>query len=1013
MEDTSIHPAGQNLSVLDSSDRERRLVVISHTHWDREWHRPYQEFRLLLTKAVDGLLAILASDSEYRHFLMDGQTVVLEDYLEMRPERRAELHEHIASGRILVGPWYVLPDEFLVSGEALIRNLQIGYHVAHSFGQPMKVGYLPDQFGHISQMPQILRGFDIDSAVVWRGLDTLTRSEFRWRSPDGSEVLALHLPCGYFNAVALPDNPERLMVRLETIRSELEPLATTPYVALMNGGDHFSPQPSLSKVIEMANELLGDAQVSHGSLPEFVQSLRDSYRDNGSDWPEVTGELRQNRRYHLLPGVLSARMWIKQRNAACENLLEKWAEPFSAWASLEAAQSESATPSFANADSWRQPLRQAWKYLLQNQPHDSICGCSVDQVHEEMKTRFDWSEQISQMITREALTLLVGHVDTASLTRCNDGDEESSRIPLVVFNPDAGPRTGFVSFTTPVPAGENLFLSDYQGRRVPLQLMARRAVEPISFLIGLGELSGMLNSIGLDSGTGWSESGADAFLRMLLIKAGEDNEDVRVARLAVDPSFSESCATLQVDTVVDRESSHREVDESLRGLVATIESATRPFFMLYLQKVSFDEVEIGFVAREVPAHGYQTYQLLAGPSSIQSASATISSSNRLENEHLVVRVAREDGTLTIIDKQTGAAYHGLNRFVDGGDSGDEYNYDDPVRDTFVSQPTEPPAIYLEESGPARATLRVDLTLRLPRGLTANRQSRTLETVDCPISSFISVYPGVKRVDIHTEVDNRALDHRLRAHFPTSADTHHSTSEGHFEIIRRPTEPEPNPADAVEPAVRTVPQKTLILAADERRGLAIANRGLPEAEVMDTEKGAEIALTLLRSVGWLSRGDLRSRRGPAGPIMATPGAQCLGRQSFDYAVLPGALIWEAAQHEAHWFNNPMRVMSTGLHSGKLPISDSLVEVFPWSLVTSAIKVPEKGEGLIVRLYNPAEESVRGTIKLDRPFLMAELVNLEETSQRVLESGHDRVELDVKGRQIVTLKFTFPISTAAAS
>ncbi|MCL5961697.1 MAG: glycosyl hydrolase-related protein [Chloroflexi bacterium] len=1015
MGDTPARQTGPAAPVLSSTEASLKLVVLSHTHWDREWHLPFQEFRLLLIKAMDELLAILSTDPEYRYFLLDGQTVVLEDYLEMRPERRAEIEQHVSSGRIMVGPWYVLPDEFLVSGEALVRNLLLGHYVARSFGRPMKVGYLPDQFGHIAQMPQILRGFDIESAVVWRGIDSLNKSEFIWRSPDGSEVLALHLPCGYFNAVALPTDPEQLMVRLETIISELKPSATTPSLVLMNGGDHFSPQSSLSKVIKLANTYLSGAEMIHGNLPQLMKDLRRSYEENGSGWPVVTGELRENRVYHLLQGVLSARMWIKQRNAACENLLEKWAEPFSAWAAIEASLNRPLRGPFTSAASWRQPLRLGWKYLLQNQPHDSICGCSVDQVHEEMKTRFDWSEQIAEMVTKEALEILVAHVDTASLAQRPDSFVEvaqssdlaqGSPIPIVVFNPGPGPRTDFVAVTTLAPSGNDLSLSDAAGRARPLQVVARRAAKPTSFLIGLGEMRGMLASIGLSSSDVWDDDKAEAFLRMLLIKAGQSNHEARVSRLEVDPAFSESCATLKVDTVVDRQRSHQQIEAGLRDLVTTIEKATRPFFMLTLQQVSYDEVDLGFVAQEIPGHGYLTYQLCAGQAATRPASATSNPSNRLENEFLVVEASREDGTLTLTDKESGTVYAGLNRFVDGGDCGDEYNYDEPVHDAVVTQPVEGPEICLFETGPARSTLRVDTLLRLPSGLAADRKSRTSETVECSISSFISLYPGVKRVDIHTDVDNKARDHRLRVHFPTGAQTHVSLSEGHFEVIRRPLEPPAAAPDAVEAPVRTLPQKTFVRVADDEVSLAVANRGLPEGEVIDTVEGAEIALTLLRSVGWLSRGDMRSRRGPAGPIMATPGAQCLGQYGFDYALIPGAFDWEEVLPQAHWFNNPMRAASTDLHPGHLPLSESLVEVKPDSLVVSALKVPEEGEGLIVRLYNPSADDIRAAIKVAHPFQKAELVNLEETTFETLEGGDDTVGLVVEGRRIITLRFSFP-------
>ena len=168
------------------------LTVVSHTHWDREWYQPFQEFRIRLVQLTDRLLDLLDRDPAYRYFTFDGQTIVLEDYLEVRPQQEETLRRYVQEGQLLIGPWHVLPDEFLVSSEATIRNLMLGEKVAQRFGPKMPIGYIPDPFGHISQLPQILRGFDLDVAVFWRGVGQAP-NEFRWAAPDGSEILVIYL----------------------------------------------------------------------------------------------------------------------------------------------------------------------------------------------------------------------------------------------------------------------------------------------------------------------------------------------------------------------------------------------------------------------------------------------------------------------------------------------------------------------------------------------------------------------------------------------------------------------------------------------------------------------------------------------------------------------------------------------------------------------------------------------------------------------------------------------------
>src|SRR6266704_5370 len=245
------------------------IILVPHTHWDREWYQTFQQFRMRLVHAIDRLLDILDRDPKFNYFMLDGQTIVLEDYLEVRPEQEERLKKHTRSGRILVGPWYLQPDEFLVSGEALVRNLQIGLHRASQFGEPMHVGYVPDCFGHIAQLPQILRGFGIDNAIFWRGVGAEAhKSEFYWAAPDGTSVLVIHLSSamGYSNARDMPLVPEEFTARVELLAAPLLPMATTNTLLFMNGSDHLEPEDGLPRTIEAANTLLAHINPEHEKL---------------------------------------------------------------------------------------------------------------------------------------------------------------------------------------------------------------------------------------------------------------------------------------------------------------------------------------------------------------------------------------------------------------------------------------------------------------------------------------------------------------------------------------------------------------------------------------------------------------------------------------------------------------------------------------------------------------------------------------------------------------------------
>ena len=245
------------------------IILVPHTHWDREWYQTFQQFRMRLVHAIDRLLDILDHDPAFTHFMLDGQTIVLDDYLEVRPENAERLKNYIRSGRIQVGPWYLQPDEFLVSGESLVRNLQIGLRQAAECGGQMRAGYVPDTFGHIAQLPQILRGFGIDNVVFWRGVGAEAhKSEFFWEAPDGTQVLVIFLAgaMGYSNARDMPLDPEEFAARVELLAAPLLPMATTDTLLFMNGSDHLEPQEGLPKTIESANTLL----VTHRSRARKV-----------------------------------------------------------------------------------------------------------------------------------------------------------------------------------------------------------------------------------------------------------------------------------------------------------------------------------------------------------------------------------------------------------------------------------------------------------------------------------------------------------------------------------------------------------------------------------------------------------------------------------------------------------------------------------------------------------------------------------------------------------------------
>jgi mannosylglycerate hydrolase len=965
------------------SDQEIELLVVPHTHWDREWYLTYQQFRMKLVDTLDSVLDILDSDPDFSYFMLDGQTIVLEDYFEIRPENASRLKSHTREGRLLVGPWYLQPDEFLVGGESLIRNLQMGQRISEGYGGAMPVGYVPDTFGHIAQLPQLLRGFGIDNAVFWRGVGPeITFDSFRWCAPDGSEVLAAWLrdDLGYSNAALLPTDAEALTARVQVIVSRMQPWANgRKTLLLMNGSDHLMPQPELPAALARANDRLRDSHLHLriGTLPEYIAALRES----ASEEQSYSGELRSSYRAHLLPGVYSSRIWLKQHNASSEALLTRWAEPATCWAWLLGS-------SYPGAE-----LNLAWKFLMQNHPHDSICGCSIDQVHSEMMPRFAQSEQIAEELTVRALASLANKVDTRGL----DGG-----IPLVVFNPGSGPRSEVVHATARIGLS-HFQVVDEDARLLPYQVLSRRGSQLVDQAADKAIVMSMLGIISEGRALGYS---------ILDAHVGHLDEDGTVpVELVVSEHGTPDLSLVEATLARIRELAE---DDNVQAFhVIAQEAATTEFL---------------FVARDVPSYGGRTFFLRHQPGSGLSEEQLWSGPTWLENEYLRVEADAATGSVLVRDKVTGSVFPGLNQFVDGGDVGDLYTYCPPVHDTLVEAPAEPGTLWQLEAGPARAALRLTQTYQLPVACSQDRDGRSPDRAACEIVTDISLGAGSRRVEFDTSVANVAKDHRLRVLFPVPFSCDEVFAEGAFEVTRRPVDyrmEEQDPttsiteqfwSDWAELPVNTQPQRRFADLSDGEHGLAVLNHGLPEYEVIQTESGSALALTLLRSVEWLSRNDLRTRSGHAGPPVFTPEAQGQGTRTFEYAVVPHAGGWESNDgfvlQQASAYEAPMRAVVTDRRAGgPLPAAWSFATVTPSCLMVSAIKRSVTGEAVILRLTNPLTQPVSAEITLAAPFEDVEIVDLSEQAQtamtepplaRILSTG---VRTTLRGGEIQTLRFSY--------
>ena len=455
--------------------------VVPHTHWDREWYHPAAVFGLRLVRLVDDLIDLLTRRPDFRTFLLDGQAVVLDDYLAARPEQESRIRRLFAEGRLEAGPWYVLADEFLVSAEALVRNLlEGGRTVRRCGGRPMPVGYSPDAFGHPAGLPTLLRGFGIEVAVLWRGFGGEPDQEgdlYRWRAPDASEVLMVHLPApGYENGQSLPGERAALAERWERLRAQLAPRARSPFWLVLAGADHHAAQHDLPDVLALLTAMVPQVSFAISPLEDYAAAVLAWARAHAL--PGVAGELRAGHRHAwALQGTHGSRLYLKQANAACQRLLERYAEPLAALEEVGGGA----------GGGRRAELRVTWRTLLENHPHDSICGTSADPVHREMTVRFERCRQQALEIVARALDGTIGH-DAAAARLAG---RPAWTPALLVFNPSPAPRDAVVDaevalFEADVSVGQQRVppapavragafrLVGPDGRTVPFQELATR-----------------------------------------------------------------------------------------------------------------------------------------------------------------------------------------------------------------------------------------------------------------------------------------------------------------------------------------------------------------------------------------------------------------------------------------------------------------------------------------------------------------------------------------------------------
>jgi len=970
MSNVNEHKKAHEVSKAKGVDQSKaQCHFISNTHWDREWRFSMQRTRYMLVYMMDMLLDIFEKEPEFKSFHLDSQTVPLQDYLEIRPEKKETVKNLIEEKKLLVGPWFCLPDEFSVSGESLVRNLLLGHKIAKDMGHVSKTGYSPFGWGQISQMPQIYKGFGIDFAAFYRGVSTgaAPNSEYIWQGADGTRIVASRLAmrprynvwyviqrpaywqqedennrvipwsCGwgpfkfvgdhYGDFDAQYSRPKYLYdettipARAKQAMDEQDDDWTTLHRFWSCGHDSSCPDIREVQMIRDCNKALnGRAEVFHSTFEEFQKQVIENVAD---DLPVSEGEMRfysdSKVTSPLFGWIISARMDVKMDNFKTERELIQYAEPLAVYAAMLGA---SYPQGF---------LGTACNWLLQNHGHDSIGGCSREIVGQDMLFRSRQCREIASCVAERALLDIAGTVDYSR--------HMGEQIALLVYNPAPFKRDEVATVKLEIP----------------------REMESGSFEI---------------------------------VDENEQKADIQIL----------------------------DSDESSFVVQSPNDSANT-----FLTKQYGVKAEL----KEIPSAGYKTFFVrpIGKDAVVPARSATmVTGINTMENEHLRVSI-EDNGTMTITDRQTGKFFERMGYFRDTAEVGNPWEHKDVEDRQDFTTIHEKAVVSLIRDGGLEAAFKVCIDWQLPECRTADDKGRSKNMKTVRIESTITLRKGQKWVDIVTNVNNTVEDHYLQVAFPSGISADTAFAQGQFDVLERSVKL-PYSENYREPPQSEQPMNSFIDITDGDNGLAILNEGMKAYEATD-EVQPELRLTLLRSFPMricvvtqemedYSQIDKSSQ---------CPGKHTFHYAVMPHrGNWEEANLWNAAEQ----FNLPLVIgQTTPTEKGTEPLEKSFLEISDETIAVSAVKQSEIGSGWVVRLFNPASSTIKAKLRLNggkanssklsgpverlqkemallgaggQPWKRVRILNLEELPEKDTALDSDGwCNVEISPKKILTLEF----------
>ncbi len=924
--------------------------IISHSHWDREWYMAFEQHRIKLVDLIDQSMELFEKDAAFRSFHLDGQTIVMDDYLEIKPQNRERLKKHVREGRFSAGPWYILQDEFLTSGEANVRNLLVGRQEALEYGGLCPVGYFPDAFGNAGQMPQLLKQAGMKAIVFGRGVKPVgfnnevqggdyesMYSEMMWESPDGSALPGILFANWYSNGIEIPVEEEAARAYWEEKLASARQFAGTRHLLFMNGCDHQPVQRDLGAALETARRLYPDIEFVHSDFDTYVDAVSRELEHISTVRGELTSQETDGR--FTLVNTTSSHIPLKQMNRVCENALEKEAEPMAALASLWGKEYP------------EDLLRYSWKMLMQNHPHDSICGCSVDSVNAEIKTRFDKSRQVAEALFADSCAWMADRIDTKAL------GAGKKICPLVVFNTTGWNRSGMVEVMVDFERSYGGWLTRQYGEMERLRLPELVLKDAAGNRVPAG-----IQDMGVRFGY---ELPDDRFRQPYMarqVKVTFEAEDV--------PAFGYcTCYLEEADAVGEAGA----VEEMAMAAVCESESAVGGHSLTPADRV----MENRFLRVEI--HGDGSYSVTEKESGKRYPHVGYyEECGDIGNEYIFIQDSGKEEITT-----------------QGTEARIELIEDEPYRCTY--------RIEHRLMVPAGAEELLERERRQCVGLYERKAGRSRELVELALTTLLRLERSAKGLKVETTIHNTAKDHRIRVMIPTGLQTETHFADSTLEVVERPNrhgKAWQNPSGCEH-------QQNFVAMDDEKDGILVANFGLYEYEVLPDRDNA-IAVTLLRCTGEM--GDWGDFPTPAAQL---PGTHTVAYEIVPYKKEDVAAAFTEGHLFQTKLSAVSLASKRGyLKDGAGCMEDMGGKTLPpkagffkWSgkgLNLTGFKKKDGDRDIIVRFVNETREAVELTI--DRQAWFEEMYHsnvIEERLQAAAPGGDGSYHMTVKPFEIFTV------------